>query len=155
MQAEKITFKDVAGVDEAKEGFERDYEFLPRRREFRRGWGRAASLEGCGFWSDVPGTGQDFAAGAGRLRARANVRVSFPISRFQTSGNVCRRRRLRVFATCSRQGKKMPACLIFYDGNRRRGTASRGAWSRGGNESRVTDVSETLLVDNGRVRVER
>jgi cell division protease FtsH len=86
MQQKKITFKDVAGVDEAKEELKEIIEFLREAQKFQRLGGRIPQGRADGWAS---GHGQD-AAGACRCwRGECAVLLNL---RFGFCGDVCGRR---------------------------------------------------------------
>ena len=87
MQQKKVTFKDVAGVEEAKEELREIIEFLREAQKFQKLGGRIPKgvlLVG------PPGTGKTF-AGA-RRRGRGECSFLFDLG-VGFCGDVCRRRR--------------------------------------------------------------
>ena len=108
MQQKKITFKDVAGVDEAKEELKEIIEFLREAQKFQRLGGRIPKgvlLVG------PPGTGKTLLARA--VAGEANVPF------FSISGSDFVEMFVGVGASRVRdlfeQGKKNAPCIIFID----------------------------------------
>jgi len=124
----KVTFNDVAGIDEAKEEVEEIIEFLKDPRKFRRLGGKipkGALLIG------PPGTGKTLLARA--IAGEANVPF------FTISGSDFVEMFVGVGASRVRdmmeQGKKNAPCIIFIDEIDAVGR-SRGAGLGGGNDER-------------------
>ena len=137
----KVTFNDVAGIDEAKEEVEEIVEFLSDPRKFRRLGGkipRGALLVG------PPGTGKTLLAKA--IAGEANVPF------FTISGSDFVEMFVGVGASRVRdmmeQGKKNAPCIIFIDEIDAVGR-SRGAGLGGGNDEREQTLNQLLVEMDG------
>ena len=137
----KITFNDVAGIDEAKEEVEEIVEFLKDPRKFRRLGGKipkGALLIG------PPGTGKTLLAKA--IAGEANVPF------FTISGSDFVEMFVGVGASRVRdmmeQGKKNAPCIIFIDEIDAVGR-SRGAGLGGGNDEREQTLNQLLVEMDG------
>jgi len=137
----KVTFNDVAGIDEAKEEVEEIIEFLKDPRKFRRLGGkipRGALLIG------PPGTGKTLLARA--IAGEANVPF------FSISGSDFVEMFVGVGASRVRdmmeQGKKNAPCIIFIDEIDAVGR-SRGAGLGGGNDEREQTLNQLLVEMDG------
>jgi len=137
----KITFNDVAGIDEAKEEVEEIIEFLRDPRKFKRLGGKipkGALLIG------PPGTGKTLLARA--IAGEANVPF------FSISGSDFVEMFVGVGASRVRdmmeQGKKNAPCIIFIDEIDAVGR-SRGAGLGGGNDEREQTLNQLLVEMDG------
>ena len=137
----KVTFNDVAGIDEAKEEVEEIVEFLRDPRKFRRLGGkipRGALLIG------PPGTGKTLLARA----IAGEAEVPF----FTISGSDFVEMFVGVGASRVRdmmeQGKKNAPCIIFIDEIDAVGR-SRGAGLGGGNDEREQTLNQLLVEMDG------
>jgi len=137
----KVTFNDVAGIDEAKEEVEEIVEFLKDPRKFRRLGGkipRGALLIG------PPGTGKTLLARA--IAGEANVPF------FTISGSDFVEMFVGVGASRVRdmmdQAKKNSPCIIFIDEIDAVGR-SRGAGLGGGNDEREQTLNQLLVEMDG------
>ena len=137
----KITFNDVAGVDEAKEELEEVVEFLKDPKKFSRLGGkipRGALLVG------PPGTGKTLLARA----IAGEAEVPF----FTISGSDFVEMFVGVGASRVRdmfdQGKKHAPCIIFIDEIDAVGR-SRGAGLGGGNDEREQTLNQLLVEMDG------
>ena len=137
----KVTFNDVAGIDEAKEEVEEIVEFLKDPRKFRRLGGkipRGALLIG------PPGTGKTLLARA--IAGEADVPF------FTISGSDFVEMFVGVGASRVRdmmeQGKKNAPCIIFIDEIDAVGR-SRGAGLGGGNDEREQTLNQLLVEMDG------
>jgi cell division protease FtsH len=137
----KVTFNDVAGIDEAKEEVEEIVEFLRDPRKFRALGGkipRGALLIG------PPGTGKTLLARA--IAGEANVPF------FTISGSDFVEMFVGVGASRVRdmmeQGKKNAPCIIFIDEIDAVGR-SRGAGLGGGNDEREQTLNQLLVEMDG------
>ena len=137
----KVTFNDVAGIDEAKEEVEEIVEFLKNPRKFRKLGGkipRGALLIG------PPGTGKTLLARA--IAGEANVPF------FTISGSDFVEMFVGVGASRVRdmmeQGKKNAPCIIFIDEIDAVGR-SRGAGLGGGNDEREQTLNQLLVEMDG------
>jgi len=137
----KVTFNDVAGIDEAKEDVEEMVEFLKDPRKFRRLGGKipkGALLIG------PPGTGKTLLARA--IAGEANVPF------FTISGSDFVEMFVGVGASRVRdmmeQGKKNAPCIIFIDEIDAVGR-SRGAGLGGGNDEREQTLNQLLVEMDG------
>ncbi len=146
MQQKKVTFKDVAGVDEAKEELKEIIEFLREAQKFQKLGGRIPKgvlLVG------PPGTGKTLLARA--VAGEANVPF------FSISGSDFVEMFVGVGASRVRdlfeQGKKNAPCIIFIDEIDAVGTSPRGRLGRRPRRAR-TDF-KPVTGRNGRLRVER
>ena len=137
----KVTFNDVAGIDEAKEEVEEMVEFLKDPRKFRRLGGKipkGALLIG------PPGTGKTLLAKA--IAGEADVPF------FTISGSDFVEMFVGVGASRVRdmmeQGKKNAPCIIFIDEIDAVGR-SRGAGLGGGNDEREQTLNQLLVEMDG------
>jgi len=137
----KVTFNDVAGVEEAKEEVEEIVEFLKDPRKFSRLGGkipRGALLVG------PPGTGKTLLARA--IAGEAGVPF------FTISGSDFVEMFVGVGASRVRdmfeQGKKHAPCIIFIDEIDAVGR-SRGAGLGGGNDEREQTLNQLLVEMDG------
>ena len=137
----KVTFNDVAGVDEAKEEVEEIVEFLKNPRKFRRLGGKipkGALLIG------PTGTGKTLLARA--IAGEASVPF------FTISGSDFVEMFVGVGASRVRdmfeQGKKNAPCIIFIDEIDAVGR-SRGAGLGGGNDEREQTLNQLLVEMDG------
>ena len=137
----KVTFNDVAGIDEAKEEVEEIVEFLRDPRKFKRLGGKipkGALLIG------PPGTGKTLLARA--IAGEANVPF------FTISGSDFVEMFVGVGASRVRdmmeQGKKNAPCIIFIDEIDAVGR-SRGAGLGGGNDEREQTLNALLVEMDG------
>jgi len=137
----KVTFNDVAGIDEAKEEVEEIVEFLRDPKKFRRLGGKipkGALLIG------PPGTGKTLLARA--IAGEANVPF------FTISGSDFVEMFVGVGASRVRdmmeQGKKNAPCIIFIDEIDAVGR-SRGAGLGGGNDEREQTLNQLLVEMDG------
>ena len=137
----KVTFNDVAGIDEAKEEVEEIVEFLKDPRKFRRLGGKipkGALLIG------PPGTGKTLLARA--IAGEADVPF------FTISGSDFVEMFVGVGASRVRdmmeQGKKNAPCIIFIDEIDAVGR-SRGAGLGGGNDEREQTLNQLLVEMDG------
>ena len=137
----KVTFNDVAGIDEAKEEVEEIIEFLKDPRKYRRLGGKipkGALLIG------PPGTGKTLLARA--IAGEANVPF------FTISGSDFVEMFVGVGASRVRdmmeQGKKNAPCIIFIDEIDAVGR-SRGAGLGGGNDEREQTLNQLLVEMDG------
>ena len=141
MQQKKITFKDVAGVDEAKEELKEIIEFLREAQKFQRLGGRIPKgvlLVG------PPGTGKTLLARA--VAGEANVPF------FSISGSDFVEMFVGVGASRVRdlfeQGKKNAPCIIFIDEIDAVGR-HRGAGLGGGHDEREQTLNQQLVEMDG------
>ena len=137
----RVTFKDVAGVEEAKEELEEIVEFLKDPRKYQRLGGKipkGALLVG------PPGTGKTLIARA--VAGEANVPF------FTISGSDFVEMFVGVGASRVRdmfeQGKKNSPCIIFIDEIDAVGR-SRGAGLGGGNDEREQTLNQLLVEMDG------
>jgi len=137
----RITFADVAGVDEAKEELQEVVEFLKEPKKFQRLGGKipkGALLVG------PPGTGKTLIARA--VAGEANVPF------FSISGSDFVEMFVGVGASRVRdmfeQGKKNAPCIIFIDEIDAVGR-HRGAGMGGGNDEREQTLNQMLVEMDG------
>ena len=137
----RITFEDVAGIDEAKEELQEIVEFLKDPQKFQRLGGRipkGALLVG------PPGTGKTLLARA--IAGEANVPF------FTISGSDFVEMFVGVGASRVRdmfeQGKKNAPCIIFIDEIDAVGR-HRGAGLGGGNDEREQTLNQLLVEMDG------
>ncbi len=137
----KVTFKDVAGVDEAKEELEEVVEYLKNPLKFQRLGGKIPKgvlLVG------PPGTGKTLIARA--VAGEANVPF------FTISGSDFVEMFVGVGASRVRdmfeQGKKSAPCIIFVDEIDAVGR-HRGAGLGGGNDEREQTLNQLLVEMDG------
>ncbi len=140
-QQKKVTFKDVAGVEEAEEELQEIIEFLKEPRKFQRLGGRIPKgvlLVG------GPGTGKT-------LLARA-VAGEADVPFFSISGSDFVEMFVGVGASRVRdlfeQGKKSAPCLIFIDEIDAVGR-QRGAGLGGGHDEREQTLNQLLVEMDG------
>jgi len=137
----KVTFNDVAGIDEAKEEVEEVVEYLKNPKKFMKLGGkipRGVLLVG------LPGTGKTLLARA--IAGEANVPF------FTISGSDFVEMFVGVGASRVRdmfeQGKKNAPCIIFVDELDAVGR-SRGAGLGGGNDEREQTLNQILVEMDG------
>ena len=137
----KVTFNDVAGVEEAKEEVEEVVEFLKDPRKFSRLGGKIP--RGC-LLVGQPGTGKTLLARA--IAGEAGVPF------FTISGSDFVEMFVGVGASRVRdmfeQGKKHSPCIIFIDEIDAVGR-SRGAGLGGGNDEREQTLNQLLVEMDG------
>ncbi len=141
MQQKKVTFKDVAGVEEAKEELKEIIEFLREAQKFQKLGGRIPKgvlLVG------PPGTGKTLLARA--VAGEANVPF------FSISGSDFVEMFVGVGASRVRdlfeQGKKNAPCIIFIDEIDAIGR-HRGAGLGGGHDEREQTLNQLLVEMDG------
>ncbi len=139
--AGRITFDDVAGVDEAKQEVEEVVEFLRDPQKFQRLGGKIP--KGC-LLIGPPGTGKTLLARA--IAGEANVPF------FTISGSDFVEMFVGVGASRVRdmfeQGKKNAPCIIFIDELDAVGR-HRGAGLGGGNDEREQTLNQLLVEMDG------
>jgi len=137
----KVTFNDVAGVEEAKEEVEEVVEFLKDPKKFSRLGGKIP--RGC-LLVGPPGTGKTLLARA--IAGEAGVPF------FTISGSDFVEMFVGVGASRVRdmfeQGKKNAPCIIFIDEIDAVGR-SRGAGLGGGNDEREQTLNQLLVEMDG------
>ncbi len=142
----KVTFKDVAGVDEAKEELQEIIEFLREPQKFQKLGGRIPKGV---LLMGAPGTGKTLLARA--VAGEANVPF------FSISGSDFVEMFVGVGASRVRdlfeQGKKNAPCIVFIDEIDAVGR-HRGAGLGGGTRRTRADAQPVARRD-GRIRVER
>ena len=138
---EKVTFKDVAGIDEAKQELEEIVEYLKDPQKFQKLGGKipkGALLVG------APGTGKTLLARA----IAGEAKVPF----FTISGSDFVEMFVGVGASRVRdmfeQGKKNAPCIIFIDEIDAVGR-HRGAGLGGGNDEREQTLNQLLVEMDG------
>tara|TARA_B100001146_G_scaffold225022_2_gene245745 strand:+ start:217 stop:2157 length:1941 start_codon:yes stop_codon:yes gene_type:complete len=139
--SEKVTFKDVAGIDEAKQELEEIVEYLKDPQKFQKLGGKipkGALLVG------APGTGKTLLARA----IAGEAKVPF----FTISGSDFVEMFVGVGASRVRdmfeQGKKHAPCIIFIDEIDAVGR-HRGAGLGGGNDEREQTLNQLLVEMDG------
>ena len=137
----KVTFLDVAGIEEAKEELEEIVHFLKDPSKFQKLGGRIP--RGC-LLVGSPGTGKTLLARA--IAGEANVPF------FSISGSDFVEMFVGVGASRVRdmfeQGKKSAPCIIFIDEIDAVGR-SRGAGLGGGNDEREQTLNQLLVEMDG------
>jgi cell division protease FtsH len=137
----RITFEDVAGIDEAKQELEEVVEFLKDPQKFQRLGGKIP--KGC-LLVGPPGTGKTLLARA--IAGEANVPF------FTISGSDFVEMFVGVGASRVRdmfeQGKKNAPCIIFIDEIDAVGR-HRGAGLGGGNDEREQTLNQLLVEMDG------
>lgn len=137
----KVTFNDVAGIEEAKEEVEEVVEFLKDPKKFSRLGGKIP--RGC-LLVGAPGTGKTLLARA--IAGEAGVPF------FTISGSDFVEMFVGVGASRVRdmfeQGKKHSPCIIFIDEIDAVGR-SRGAGLGGGNDEREQTLNQLLVEMDG------
>lgn len=137
----RITFEDVAGIDEAKQELEEIVEFLKDPQKFQRLGGKIP--KGC-LLVGPPGTGKTLLARA--IAGEANVPF------FTISGSDFVEMFVGVGASRVRdmfeQGKKNAPCIIFIDEIDAVGR-HRGAGLGGGNDEREQTLNQMLVEMDG------
>ncbi len=140
-QQGRVTFDDVAGVEEAKEELEEVVEFLKDPQKFQRLGGRIP--KGC-LLVGPPGTGKTLLARA--IAGEANVPF------FTISGSDFVEMFVGVGASRVRdmfeQGRKNAPCIIFIDEIDAVGR-HRGAGLGGGNDEREQTLNQLLVEMDG------
>ena len=137
----RVTFEDVAGIDEAKQELEEIVEFLKDPHKFQRLGGKIP--KGC-LLVGPPGTGKTLLARA--IAGEANVPF------FTISGSDFVEMFVGVGASRVRdmfeQGKKNAPCIIFIDEIDAVGR-HRGAGLGGGNDEREQTLNQLLVEMDG------
>jgi cell division protease FtsH len=137
----KVTFNDVAGIEEAKEEVEEVVQFLKDPKKFSRLGGKIP--RGC-LLVGQPGTGKTLLARA--IAGEAGVPF------FTISGSDFVEMFVGVGASRVRdmfeQGKKHSPCIIFIDESDAVGR-SRGAGLGGGNDEREQTLNQLLVEMDG------
>ena len=137
----KITFKDVAGVDEAKEELQEIIEFLKEPQKFQKLGGRIPKGV---LLMGAPGTGKTLLARA--VAGEANVPF------FSISGSDFVEMFVGVGASRVRdlfeQGKKNAPCIVFIDEIDAVGR-HRGAGLGGGHDEREQTLNQLLVEMDG------
>jgi cell division protease FtsH len=137
----RVTFADVAGIDEAKQELEEVVEFLKDPQKFQRLGGKIP--KGC-LLVGPPGTGKTLLARA--IAGEANVPF------FTISGSDFVEMFVGVGASRVRdmfeQGKKNAPCIIFIDEIDAVGR-HRGAGLGGGNDEREQTLNQLLVEMDG------
>ena len=140
-QAEKVTFEDVAGIDEAKEELEEVVDFLKDPKKFTRLGGRIPKGV---LLTGPPGTGKTLLARA--ISGEAGVPF------FSISGSDFVEMFVGVGASRVRdlfiQGKKNAPCIIFIDEIDAVGR-HRGAGLGGGHDEREQTLNQLLVEMDG------
>jgi cell division protease FtsH len=140
-KSEKVTFKDVAGIDEAKEELNELVEFLKNPSKFQALGGRIP--KGC-LLIGPPGTGKTLTARA----VAGEAQVPF----FTISGSDFVEMFVGVGASRVRdmfeQGKKHAPCIIFIDEIDAVGR-HRGIGLGGGNDEREQTLNQLLVEMDG------
>ena len=138
---QRITFSDVAGVDEAKDDLQEIIEFLKDPKKFTKLGGRIP--KGC-LLVGAPGTGKTLLARA--IAGEAGVPF------FSISGSDFVEMFVGVGASRVRdlfvQGKKKAPCIIFIDEIDAVGR-HRGAGFGGGNDEREQTLNQLLVEMDG------
>jgi cell division protease FtsH len=137
----KVTFKDVSGVDEAKEELQEIIEFLKEPQKFQKLGGRIPKGV---LLMGPPGTGKTLLARA--VAGEANVPF------FSISGSDFVERFVGVGASRVRdlfeQGKKNAPCIVFIDEIDAVGR-HRGAGLGGGHDEREQTLNQLLVEMDG------
>src|SRR4030095_3008963 len=140
-QQKRVTFKDVAGVEEAKEELQEIIEFLKEPQKFQKLGGRIPKGV---LMMGPPGTGKTLLARA--IAGEANVPF------FSISGSDFVEMFVGVGASRVRdlfeQGKKNAPCIIFIDEIDAVGR-HRGAGLGGGNDEREQTLNQLLVEMDG------
>ena len=140
-QQKKVTFKDVAGVDEAKEELEEIIDFLREPQKFQKLGGRIPKGV---LLMGPPGTGKTLLARA--ISGEANVPF------FSISGSDFVEMFVGVGASRVRdlfeQGKKNAPCIVFIDEIDAVGR-HRGAGLGGGHDEREQTLNQLLVEMDG------
>jgi len=140
-QQKRVTFKDVAGVDEAKEELQEIIEFLREPQKFQKLGGRIPKGV---LLMGPPGTGKTLMARA--IAGEANVPF------FSISGSDFVEMFVGVGASRVRdlfeQGKKNAPCIIFIDEIDAVGR-HRGAGLGGGHDEREQTLNQLLVEMDG------
>ena len=140
-QAKKVTFRDVAGVDEAKEELQEIIEFLKEPQKFQKLGGKIPKGV---LLMGPPGTGKTLLARA--IAGEANVPF------FSISGSDFVEMFVGVGASRVRdlfeQGKKNAPCIVFIDEIDAVGR-HRGAGLGGGHDEREQTLNQLLVEMDG------
>jgi cell division protease FtsH len=130
----KVTFKDVAGVEEAKEELQEIIEFLKEPQKFQKLGGKIPKGV---LLMGPPGTGKTLLARA--IAARPTFRSSR--SRARISSRCSSASAPRACATCSSRGRRTRPCIIFIDEIDAVGR-HRGAGLGGGHDEREQTLNQ-------------
>src|SRR5687767_14669085 len=140
-QQKRVTFKDVAGIDEAREELQEIVEYLKEPQKFQKLGGRIPKGV---LMMGPPGTGKTLLARA--IAGEANVPF------FSISGSDFVEMFVGVGASRVRdlfeQGKKNAPCIIFIDEIDAVGR-HRGAGLGGGNDEREQTLNQLLVEMDG------
>jgi cell division protease FtsH len=137
----RVTFEDVAGIDEAKAELEEIVDFLKDPQKFQRLGGKIP--KGC-LLVGPPGTGKTLLARA--IAGEANVPF-FHHLRLRLRRDVRRRGASRV-RDMFEQAKKNAPCIVFIDEIDAVGR-HRGAGLGGGNDEREQTLNQLLVEMDG------
>jgi cell division protease FtsH len=142
MQQKKVTFKDVAGVEEAKEELREIIEFLREAQKFQKLGGRIPKGVLAGWTS---GNRQD-ALGSSRC-GRGERSFLFHL-RLGLRRDVCGRRRQPGARSCSSRARRTRPALSFIDEIDAVGR-HRGAGLGGGHDEREQTLNQLLVEMDG------
>ena len=106
----RVTFEDVAGIDEAKSELEEIVDFLKDPQKFQRLGGKIP--KGC-LLVGPPGTGKTLAARDHRGRGQRAVLHHSAWTSSRCSWASARSR--AACATCSSRRRRTPFCIVFID----------------------------------------
>jgi cell division protease FtsH len=139
-QQKRVTFKDVAGVEEAKEELQEIIEFLKEPQKFQKLGGRIPK----GVLMMGPGNGQDTAGAGDCRRGQCSLLLDLGLRFCRDVCRCWREPRSRPL----RAGQEERSCIIFIDEIDAVGR-HRGAGLGGGHDEREQTLNQLLVEMDG------